>query len=168
MTQLIPEQWLSMESGGFDKLFGITTGCCDAFERLTALNLQAIRFGLAETQEAIARTCVANNLPEMLSLPILLAPVGFAQTQSYCRQFFEIMSDLQQDSAPQQPVCAAPEPHFADNLLGSLATQSLVPCDVPAKPAMPAALAAGHAATATTELKKRRPARKTIQPMHTE
>jgi phasin family protein len=168
MTQLIPEQWLSMESSGFDKLFAITTRCCDAFERLIALNLQAIRFGLAETQEAIARTCVANNLPEMLCLPTLLAPVGFAQTQSYGRQFFEIMSDLQRDSAPPQPVCAVRQPYFADNLLGSLATQSLVPCDVPARPAMPPAPVAGHAATATAECETGRPDKKTIQPMHTE
>lgn len=168
MTQLVPEQWLSMESSGFDKLFAITTQWCDAFERLAALNLQAIRFGFAETQEAIARTCVANNLPEMLSLPTLLAPVGFAQTQSYCRQFFEIMSGPQRDSAPQQPVCAARQPRFADNLPGSLATQSLVPCDVPAKQAMPRAPAAGHPATATPKCEKRRSDKKTIQPMHTE
>ncbi|ANB77857.1 phasin (plasmid) [Paraburkholderia phytofirmans OLGA172] len=168
MTQLIPEQWLSMESSGFDKLFAITTRSCDAFERLTALNLQAIRFGLAETQEALARTCVANNLPEMLCLPTLLTPVEFAQTQSYCRQFFEIMCDLQRDSASQRPGCAARQPHFSEDLLGSLATQSRVPCDVPAKPAMPLAPAAGHAATVTTEGKKGRPDKKTIQPMRTE
>ncbi len=168
MTQLIPEQWLSMESSGFDKLLGITTRCCDAFERLTALNLQAIRFGLAETQEALARTCVANNLPEMLSLPVLLAPVGSAQTQSYCRQFFGIMSDLQWDWALQQPVCAVRQAHFMDNPLGGLATQPRVPCDVPATPAMPPAPAAAHGATATTEFEKRQPGKKTIQPMHTE
>lgn len=168
MTQLIPEQWFSMESSGFDKLFGVTTRWCDAFERLTALNLQAIRFGFAETEEAIARTCVANNLPEMLSLPTLLVPVGFAQTRSYCRQFFEIMSGPERDSAPRQPVCAARQPHFTDNLPGSLATQSPVRCDVSAKQAMPRALAACHAATATPECEKRRPDKKTIQPMHTE
>jgi phasin family protein len=168
MTQLIPEQWLSMESSGFDKLFAVTTRSCEAFERLTALNLQAIRFGLAETQEALARTCVANNLPEMLCLPTLLAPVGFAQTQSYGRQFFEIMCDLQRDLAPQQPVCVVRQPYFGDSLLGSLATQSRVPCDVPARPATAPAPAAGHAATVPTEGKKGRPDKKTIQPMHTE
>jgi phasin family protein len=169
MTQFIPTQWLSMESNGFDKLFGITTGCFDAFERLTALNLQAIRFGIAETQEALARTCVADNLPEVLCLPTLLAPAGFAQALSYSRQFFEIVSDPQRDPASPQPVGAGrQQPHFADSLPGSLATQALMPWDVPAEPAMPPAPAAGHAATATTEREKRRPDRKTIQPMHTE
>lgn len=62
MTQLIPEQWLRAEIEGVDKLFGITTRCCDAFERLTALNLQAIRFGLAESKEAMVRKCAADNL----------------------------------------------------------------------------------------------------------
>ena len=155
MAQVIPGQWLSMESNGFDKLFGITTGYFDAFERLTALNLQAIRFGLAETQEALARTCVADNLPEVLCVPTLLAPARFVQTLSYSRQFLAIVSNLQRDSAPPQRVGAGRQPHFADSLHGSLSTQSLVPCDVPAGPAMPPALAAGHAARATMECEKR-------------
>ncbi|MFL9913727.1 TIGR01841 family phasin [Paraburkholderia sp. RL17-337-BIB-A] len=169
MAQIIPEQWLNMESDGSDKLFGITTGCFDAFERLTALNLQAIRFGLAKAQEALARTCVADNLPEVLCLPTLLAPAGFAQALSYSRQFLAIVSYLQRDSAPPQRVGAGRQPHFADSLLGSLATRSLV-CDVPAEPAMPPTPAAGHVATATatTEREKKRPEKKTIQPMHTE
>ncbi|KAA1003502.1 phasin family protein [Paraburkholderia panacisoli] len=146
-AQIIPEQWLDMESNGFDRLFDITSRCCDASERLTALNLQAFRFGLAETQEARARTCVANNLPEMLCLPTLLAPVGFAQALSCRRQCFEIMSALQRDAAPQQPVGAARQWHLADNLPGGLATQSLMPCDVRTEPAMSSASAVPAAAT---------------------
>jgi hypothetical protein len=36
MAQIIPEQWLGIERSGFDQLFGVTSRCCDAFERLTA------------------------------------------------------------------------------------------------------------------------------------
>jgi hypothetical protein len=50
MAQTIPAEWLGMERSAFDQLFGITSLCCDAFERLTALNLQAILFGLVATQ----------------------------------------------------------------------------------------------------------------------
>ena len=157
MAQIIPEQWLSMESNGFEQLFGITSRCSNAFERLTALNLQAFRFGLAETQEALARTCVANNLPDVLCLPTLLAPVGFAQALSYSRQIFEIMSARQLGSAPQQPIGAARQPHLADNLPGGLATQSLVPSDVRTKPAMSSASSVPTAATAAVEREKRRP-----------
>lgn len=83
MAQIIPGQWFNVESAGFDQLCGITTRSLQAFERLAALNLQAFRFGLAETQEAVARTCAADSLPEMLCLPTLLAPVGAAQALSY-------------------------------------------------------------------------------------
>lgn len=99
MTELIPTQWLKMESNDFDKLFDVTTCCFDVFERLAALNLQAFRFGLAEIQETFARTAVANNLPELLCLPTLLAPAVFAQALSYNRQFFNILSDLQREFA---------------------------------------------------------------------
>lgn len=169
MTQFISEQWLRAQSEGFDKLFGITTRCCDAFERLTALNLQAIRFGVAETQEAIARICAADNLPEMLCLPTFLAPMGFTQAQSYSRQFFEIMSDLQRD-ATAPLVGAVRQRHLADSVPGGLATQPLVPRDVPAEPALssaPAACAAVQAATATAKRGKTPARKKAIPPIHT-
>ncbi|WP_238535759.1 TIGR01841 family phasin [Paraburkholderia phytofirmans] len=160
MAQIIPEQWLGMERSGFDQMFDITSRCCDAFEKLTALNLQAIRFGLAKTQEGLARTCVADNLPEMLCLPTLLAPAGFAQALSYSRQFFEIMSGLQRHSVPPQPASAARQRPAADDLLGTLATRSLVPSDVPAD-------------TTTTKMAAAEPDREWaraqgLQPMHTE
>lgn len=157
MTQIIPEQWLDIERSGFDQLFGITSRCCDAFERLTALNLQAIRFNLAETQESLARTCVADNLPEMLCLPTLLAPAGFAQALSYSRQLVEIMSDLQRDSTPPQSAGEIRQRHVADKLLGSLAARSLVPCEVLA-----------DIAPAAIERKKDRAGKEGTQPMHTE
>jgi phasin family protein len=168
MAQIIPEQWLDIESNGFDRLFDSTGRCCDAFEQLTSLNLQAIRFGLAETQEALARTGAANNLPEVLCLPTLLAPAGFAQALSYGRQFFEILSALQRDSAPQQPVGAVRQRHFADSLLGGLATQSLVPCDVRTVPAMSSTSTVPVAAAAAVEREKGRPDKHATQPMHTD
>jgi phasin family protein len=141
MTQFIPQQWLSMESNGFDQLFGLTSRYCNAFERLSALNLQAVRFGIAETQEGIARTCAADNLPEVLCLPTLLAPVAVAQALSYSRQFFEIISDLQRDCAPA-PVGAVRQGHQPEDLLGDSGTRSLVPGDGLAGPTLVAVQAA--------------------------
>ncbi|MFM0055307.1 TIGR01841 family phasin [Paraburkholderia phytofirmans] len=171
MAQLIPKQWLGMEINSFDQLFGITSRCCYAFERLTALNLQAVRFGLAESQEALARTCAADNLPEILSLPTLLAPAAFAQALSYSRQFFQIMSSLDRDSTPPPAVDTVRQRHLADSLIGSLASQSLVPHDVLAEPAICStspASAAENAAVATNKPGKRGVGNGTIQPMHTE
>jgi phasin family protein len=98
MAQITSDRWLRAESDGFDKLFGATGRYFDAFERLTALNLEAIRFGFAETREAFARTCAADNLPEAIALPVLLAPAWVGEGLSYSRQFFEIMSGLQRGS----------------------------------------------------------------------
>ena len=168
MAQIIPEQRLSRESNGFDHMFDITSRCCDAFERLTALNLQAMRFGLAETREAIARTELANNLPEVLCLPTLLAPVGFAQALSYSQQFFGIMSVLQQNSAPQQPAGAVRQPQLAHHLLGTRAAQRLARCDGLIAPAASSASAIPAAPRAAVEREKGRPGPQPTQPMHTE
>ncbi|WP_454825683.1 phasin family protein [Paraburkholderia xenovorans] len=153
MAQIISGQWFNAESAGFGQLCGITTRSMEAFERLTALNLQAIRFGIAETQEVVARACAAGNLPEILCLPTLLAPAGAAQALSYSRQFFEILSDLQPDFAVP-PVGAVRQRHAA----GSVVTQS----------AVPAGAAASSATSTTTEREKKSADRKAIQPMHTE
>ncbi|NPT36886.1 TIGR01841 family phasin [Paraburkholderia xenovorans] len=156
MAQIISGQWFNTESAGFGQLCGITTRSMEAFERLTALNLQAIRFGLAETQEVVARACAAGNLPEILCLPTLLAPAGAAQALSYSRQFFEILSDLQPDFAAP-PVDAVRQRHAA----GSVATQSVVLTGAAAKPAT-------STVPAATEREKKSADRKAIQPMHTE
>ncbi|ASV99053.1 phasin [Paraburkholderia aromaticivorans] len=167
MAQIIPGQWLDMESAGFDNLFSVTTRSFEAFERLAALNLQALRFGLAETQEAMARACTAGNLPEVFCLPTLLAPVGVAQALSYSRQFFEILSDFQRAAAP--PVAGAGrQRHCADSLTGSPAMLSPVPVDVTAEPAMSATPAVAGEAASTTQHEKKPLDGKAIQPMHTE
>ncbi|MDR6207915.1 TIGR01841 family phasin [Paraburkholderia graminis] len=157
MTQLIPEQWLSAQAESFGRLFGITRSGCDAFERLTALNLEAMRFGVAETQQAMSRMGAAHSLPEVLSLPTLLAPVGLAQALSYSRQYCKILSELQQDVVPPQSVDAARQTPLANSVIGSLAARSLASCEVPARSAVSLAGAAPAAAEAGIERKKKRP-----------
>ncbi|MFM0720067.1 TIGR01841 family phasin [Paraburkholderia strydomiana] len=170
MAQNFSGQWPGTVGDGFNTLVGVTTRYFDAFERLSALNLQAIRFGLAESQETLAHLCAAKSLPEMLSLPTLLAPAEFAQTLSYNRQFFEIVSDLQRGCALQAPLDAAGERRQADNLAGGLAARSRVPCDVPATPQTSATSAGAHAspATTTTEREIGQAEKPAILPMRTE
>jgi phasin family protein len=175
MAQPIPAQWFSMESNGFDRLFGITNRCCDVFERLTALNLKAIQVGLAETQEVLAQTDVASNLPEMLCLPTLLAPVRLAQALSYSRQFFEIVSDLQGDLSSQQMAGRAQQRALGDRLFDSVSSRSLVPGDAPVERAMSSTSTArasekpSIATTAMTARHKKKLVDKTApQPTHVE
>src|SRR6266702_4510878 len=129
MTNLVPRQWLTAETVGFDRLFALSIKSIEAFERLVALNLQAARFGLAESQEILTRTLAAENLPELLSLPALLSPVGGAQALSYSRQFYEIISDMRREYIQPEQGRSKGQPHLAAGLLGSLGTQALVPDD---------------------------------------
>jgi phasin family protein len=168
MAQVISDRWLSAKSEAFDKLFGLTSRCFETVERLTALNLQAIRFGQAETQEALARTCAAVNLPEVLALPVLLAPVGAAQALLYSRQFFEIVSHLQRGFAPGQAASTVRRRRLADSLVGREAAGSLVPCDVRGEPVTSAASDSGHAAHRAAERVESRADKAAILPMHTE
>jgi phasin family protein len=168
MSQLIPEQWLSAQAESFAKLFGITSLCCDALERLTALNLEAMRSGLAETQEAMSRVGAARSLPEVLSLPSLFAPVGLAQALSYSRQYCQILSELQQDAVRPQSVDAARQTPLANSVVGSLPARPQAPCEVPALPVVSSAAAAPAAAKAGVERPTKRAHESTTPPMQSE
>ena len=124
MAHFIPEQWLSAETSGFEYFFDFTSQWFGILERLTALNLQAVRVGLAESQEHMARTLAADNLPEMLSLPALLAPATAAHILSYSRHFFEIMSDMQHPATSRHAASPIRQPRLREGLPGTSATQS--------------------------------------------
>jgi phasin family protein len=124
MAHLIPEQWLSAETSGFEHFLGFTSQYFETLERLTALNLQAVRVGLAESQEHMARTLAAGNLPEMLSLPALLAPASAAHVLSYSRQFFEIMSAMRHHATSRHAASSTLQPRLREGLPGTSATQS--------------------------------------------
>jgi phasin family protein len=95
IAHFISEQWLNAETSAFEHFFDVTSQWIGTLERLTALSLQAVQFSLAESQEIMARTLAADNLPEVLSLPTLLAPASAAQVLSYSRQFSDHVSAMQ-------------------------------------------------------------------------
>lgn len=84
MTGGYPRAMAPVESGSFDRLYGIASRCRDAVERWTMLALSP---GVAQTQEAIAAACDAQNVPDVLSLPALLSQAKFAQVHSDGRRY---------------------------------------------------------------------------------
>lgn len=116
MAHLVPEQWLSAEAHSFERFFNLTSQYLENLERLTALNVQALRFCLAESQEILARALAAENLPEMLLLPTLAAPVCAAQFQSYGRQFFGLATALQRHNTTRYPTVSPHMPRRGDSL----------------------------------------------------
>ncbi|CAB3638541.1 hypothetical protein LMG22037_00074 [Paraburkholderia phenoliruptrix] len=113
MTQLIPGTWLRAQSESIEQLFNMTRRCCDTVGHITELNLHAVRFALAQSEEAFVRACAAGSLPELLCLPTLLGSADFSEALSYGKQYWKILSDLEPDAVPSVPArLAAQRPHL--------------------------------------------------------
>jgi len=111
MSTLIPHPLSAEQDERINTLFSVVNRSLEAFEKLTALNVQAIRFGLAENQEFLGKALAANNVQELMSLPALMAPAVAGQALLYGKQLSEIVAAMQPGAAvPAQRPVRAPRP----------------------------------------------------------
>jgi len=95
MSTLIPHPLAAEQDERINTLFSAVNRSLEALEKLTALNVQAIRFGLAENQEFLGKALAANNVQELLALPALMAPAVAGQVLLYGKQLSEIVAAMQ-------------------------------------------------------------------------
>ena len=62
MSTLIHHPLAAEQDERIITLFGVVNRSLEAFEKLTALNVQAIRFGLGENQQMLGKALSANNV----------------------------------------------------------------------------------------------------------
>ncbi|RKF46909.1 TIGR01841 family phasin [Paraburkholderia fungorum] len=93
MTLLSPEQNAAVQAN-VDTFFGVAGKIFEGVEKLAALNLQAVRATLAETQESIAKVSGAEP-QQWFALQAESARPGAEKSLSYGRQVFEIASATQ-------------------------------------------------------------------------
>lgn len=96
MSTPTPNPLAPAQDPRIDVLFGLANRSLEAFAKLTALNLEALRFGLAENQELLNKALAANNVQELLALPTLIAPAVAGQILSYSHQLSDIAAAVQQ------------------------------------------------------------------------
>jgi phasin family protein len=129
MSTPTPNPLAPAQDPRIDMLFGLANRSLEAFAKLTALNLEALRFGLAENQELLNKALAANNVQELLALPTLMAPAVAGQILSYSHQLSDIAAAVQQQfptSAQKQRGKAQP---VTQSPSGTPAKQSAVPAE---------------------------------------
>ncbi|KWR88232.1 TIGR01841 family phasin [Cupriavidus sp. IDO] len=95
MSTPIPEQSISAQKAGVERLLGLATIAFEGIEKLAELNLQAVKSTFAENQEILSKTLSANNQQEWVALPMHLTQPIAEKAASYSRQVSEILSSIQ-------------------------------------------------------------------------
>jgi phasin family protein len=140
MSTPTPNPLAAAQDPRIDVLFGLASSSLEAFAKLTALNLDVLRFGLAENQELLNKALAANNVQELLALPTLIAPAMAGRMLSYSHQLSDIAAAVQQ----QFPTSAQIQRRKAQS-------ETQRSSETPAKPsATPADTGSAASASATT------------------
>ncbi|MFM0493350.1 TIGR01841 family phasin [Paraburkholderia caledonica] len=94
MNTVIPHQFVEAQTPNVQQLFGLSNSAFAGLEKLTALNLQAIKVTLAENQ-AIMMKAVSARPEELFVLSTSLAKPMAEKVSAYSRQVYEILSGIQ-------------------------------------------------------------------------
>jgi phasin family protein len=95
MSNLIPEQLVTTQKVGLERLFGLTAKAFGSIEKLAELNLQVVKSTFAENQELLTKALSSNYPQSLFALPVGIAQPAVEKAVSYGRQVSEIMSSAQ-------------------------------------------------------------------------
>lgn len=90
MPTSAPEQVSAAQAAGLDILCGLTSKTIDGLQKVAELNLQTMKWTLAETQECTRKALDARNAGELLAMEAVFFPPVAEKAQAYGRQLFEI------------------------------------------------------------------------------
>ena len=92
MSGLTTEQHVATQKAGVDTSFAILNKALEGIDRLTELNVQAVKSILAENQEFFIKVLSAENPQETFSQQSILAQPVAERVQSYWHHVYEILS----------------------------------------------------------------------------
>jgi phasin family protein len=92
MTQFSQEQFAAAQKNHVDAFFGLANKVFDGVEKLTALNLQAAKSIIAETQETTEQALSGRDPQDLLKLQNSLTQPAAEKTRAYSRHAYEILT----------------------------------------------------------------------------
>src|SRR5579864_7355879 len=90
-----PEQIAASQKASLDAFFGLTGKVIEGVEKLVALNLQAVRSTLAESQKNLTKAPGTTDPQQWLTLQAGVTAPFAEKSLSYGRQLFDIASTTQ-------------------------------------------------------------------------
>lgn len=95
MSSVVPNQFAAAQKSNLNHLFALTNLAFDGFQKLTELNLQAIRTTLAEGQDNVEAVLAGKDLREVFAVQGKLAQPAAEKAVAYARHVYEIASNTQ-------------------------------------------------------------------------
>jgi phasin family protein len=95
MSPFTPDQFAAAQKSNLSHLFALTNTAFEGFQKLTELNLQAVRTTLAEGQENVEAVLAGKDLREVFVAQGNLAQPAAEKAVAYARHVFEIASSTQ-------------------------------------------------------------------------
>jgi phasin family protein len=95
MSQLSTEQFAAAQKSQAETFFNLTNKVFEGVEKLTILNLQAVKSIFAETQETAQKTLSGKDPQDLLKLQNALAQPAAEKAQAYSRHVVEILTGTQ-------------------------------------------------------------------------
>lgn len=95
MSPFMPEQFAAVQKSSLNQLFALTNMAFDGFQKLTELNLQAVRTTLAEGQGNVEAVLAGKDLRDVFAVQSNLAQPAAEKAVAYARHVYEIASNTQ-------------------------------------------------------------------------
>jgi phasin family protein len=99
MSSLVPEQLIVAQKAALEATFGFLTKGFEGIQKVTELNLQAVKSTVAENHDVIAKAFSAKDAQELYALQTHQVQLTADKVQSYRGHVYEIISAIQAEFA---------------------------------------------------------------------
>jgi len=159
MSSLSGEQLVASQRASLETLSDVWTKAFGCVEKLTELNLRAVKSTLAENQ-AIANLALSTKDPqELFALQARRAQAALQEAQSYWRHVSTIMFSAQAELVAGAEAQFKQQQQKTQALVDTVANNAPAGSEAAVSAMQSAVTAASEATGATTEAGKRRPTR---------
>ncbi|MFM0629805.1 phasin family protein [Paraburkholderia xenovorans] len=155
MSSLSGEQAVAARRAGLETLSDVWTNAFGCIEKLTELNLRAVKSTLAENQAIASMALSIKDPQELFALHAKRAQAAMEEAQSYWRHVSNIMFNTQVELAASAETQFRQRQHEAQAFVDTVASNAPTGSEVAVSALQSAVTAAGEATGATIEASKK-------------
>jgi phasin family protein len=155
MSSLSGEQAVASRRAGLETLSYVWTNAFGCIEKLTELNLRAVKSTLAENQAIASMALSIKDPQELFVLHAKRAQAAMEEAQSYWRHVSNIMFNTQVELAASAKAQFRQRQHDAQAFVDTVASSAPAESDVAVSALQSAVTAASEATGATIEASKK-------------
>ena len=155
MSSLSGEQAVASQRASFETLSDVWTKAFDCIEKLTELNLRAVKSTLSENEVITSMALSAKDPQELFALHAKRAQATMEEARSYWRHVSNIMVNTQADLAASAQAQFRQQQHDTQAFVDTVANNAPAESEAAVSALQSAATAASDAASATIEASKK-------------